>query len=122
MAGGIASALVGRKQGAQIRLPASGRFLGVIAALLVFGALFPFVLHAQPEVRTIYAYMCLVAMQGYVVAGLWTDSYLLWLGLAVTGLVLTGLFLFPAIFWLWMAFFGGGSLIATGFYVRHFWR
>ena len=63
----------------------------------------------------------LVAMQAYVVAGLWIDSYLLWLGIAVTVLILLGLFLFPAVFWLWMAIFGGGSLIATGFYVRHFW-
>jgi hypothetical protein len=61
-------------------------------------------------------------MQVYVVAGLWTDSYLLWVGVLVSVLVILGLFCFPGIFWLWMAVFGGGTLIASGFYVRHFWR
>jgi hypothetical protein len=119
---GIASAIVGFKQGGQIRLPGSARFLGVMATLFVFAALFPFVLRVTPDVRSIYAYLCLVAMQGYVIGGLWTDSYLTWLGIVVTALVLAGVFLFSAIFWWWMAVCGGGSLIATGFYVRHFWR
>ncbi len=119
---GIASAAAGFRQSRQIRLPANFRFLGVLAALVGFAVLFPFVLHAQADSRTLYAYTCLVAMQAYVVAGLWTDSYLLYLGLAITALILVGLFLFPAIFWWWMAVFGGGSLIATGFYVRHSWR
>ena len=118
----IPSIWVGFSQGRQIRMPANARFLGVIAALIAFAVLFPFVLRAQFDVRTIYAYLCLVAMQGYVVAGLWTDSYLLWLGIIVTVLLLVGIFVFPGVFWLWMAGFGGGSLIATGFYVRHFWR
>lgn len=119
---GMASALAGLKQSGQIRLPANFRFLGVLAALVGFAAIFPFVLHARTDSRTLYAYTCLIVMQAYVVAGLWTDSYLLYLGLAITALILVGFFLFPAMFWWWMAWFGGGSLIATGFYVRHFWR
>ncbi len=119
---GLASAAVGFAQGRQIRLPVNARFLGLIATLVVFAAIFPFVLRIEPNVRTVYAYICLVALQGYVVAGLWTDSYLLWLGLAVSALVLAGVFLFPAIFWWWMALCGGGTLLVTGFYVRHFWR
>jgi hypothetical protein len=122
LVGGVASAWVGFTQSAQIRMPSNLRFLGVLGALLAFGALFPFVLHARPEPKMLYAYTCLIAMQAYVIAGVWTDSYLLWLGVFVTGLVLVGFFFFPGIFWLWMAVFGGGSLIATGFYVRHFWR
>jgi hypothetical protein len=74
------------------------------------------------DARSLYAYCCLVAMLTYVIAGLWTDTYLLWVGLAVAALVLTGLFLLPGIFWIWMAIFGGGTLVLTGFYVRHFWR
>jgi hypothetical protein len=119
---GIASAIVGWRQSSQIRMPPNVRFLAVLAALVGFAALFPFVLRVQPEMKSLYAYICLVAMQGYVVAGVWTDSYLLWLGIAVAALILVGLFFFPAWFWLWMAVFGGGTLIATGFYVRHFWR
>lgn len=122
LAAGIASGVAGFRQSSQIRLPANLRFLGVLAALVGFAVIFPFVLQVRADTRTIYAYTCLIAMQAYVVAGLWTDSYLLYLGLSVTALILVGLFLFPAIFWWWMAIFGGGSLIATGFYVRHCWR
>ena len=43
-------------------------------------------------------------------------------GSTSTAIILAGVFLFPGIFWLWMAVFGGGALIASGFYVRHFWR
>ena len=120
--GGLLSMVAGFTQSRRIRLPVNARFLGVLAALLGFAALFPFVLGAQPTVRAVYAYVCLVAMQAYVVAGLWTDTYLLWAGLLVTVLVLAGVVLFPAIFWIWMAVCGGGTLIATGFYVRHGWR
>lgn len=117
-----ASSVVGFTQSQQIRLPVNVRFVGVIAAVIGFAVLFPFVLHAQPDARSVYAYLCLVAMQVYVVAGLWTDTYLLWLGIAVSALLTTGLFLFPDMFWMWAAIFGGGTLLGTGFYVRHFWR
>lgn len=122
LAGGVASATAGFTQASQIRLLPSARFLGMLAALLVFALVFPFVLITQPEPKAIYAYICLVAMQAYVVAGLWTDTYLLWLGLAITALILVGLFVFPAVFWLWMAAFSGGSLLVSGFYVRRYWR
>ena len=116
------SALVGHAQSRQIRLPVDTRLLGVIAALVCFALIFPVVLGARPALRSLYAYTCLIVMQAYVVAGLWTDSYLLWIGIIVSALILVGLFLFPAVFWIWMAVFGGGSLVATGFYVRYFWR
>ena len=119
---GVASTLVGFAQSRQIRAPINRRFLGVIAAIAAFAVLFPFVLQVRADVRGIYAYICLVAMQAYVIAGLWTDSYLLWLGMIVSALVVVGLFVFPGIFWLWMAVCGGGTLIGSGFYVRHFWR
>ena len=119
---GVFSGITGFTQSQQIRMPANVRFVGVIATLVVFAALFPFVLRAPPDVRTLYAYISLVAMQGYVIAGLWTDSYLLWVGIVVSALILAGVFFFPGIFWIWMAIFGGGTLVASGFYVRNYWR
>lgn len=119
---GIASAIVGGTQNRQLRSPVNHRFLCALAALVAFAVAFPFVLHATTEPKSLYAYSCLVVMQGYVVAGLWTDTYLLWVGILVSALVLVGVFLLPGFFWIWMAVFGGGTLIATGFYVRHFWR
>ncbi|HVU35856.1 MAG TPA: hypothetical protein VHE61_20620 [Opitutaceae bacterium] len=121
-AGWVASMIVGATQCRQIRSSDAGRFSAPLVVVLAFGAIYPFVLRAQPDFRHLYAYIGLVFMQWYVIAGLWMDSYLLWLGLAVTVLILVGLFVFPGIFWLWMAVFGGGSLVLTGFYVRHFWR
>lgn len=121
-AGGLLSFFTGFTQSRQIRRPANGRFVAVIVTVWVFAALFPFVLRAPFDSRTLYAFLCLVAMQSYVIAGLWTDSYLLWVGIIVSVLVLAGVFLFPGIFWLWMAACGGGSLILTGFYIRHYWR
>lgn len=121
--GALLSFLTGFTQSRQIRRPTDGRFVAVMVTIWCFGALFPLVLHAPLDnPRHMYAFCCLIAMQTYVIAGLWADTYLLWLGLLVTALVLAGVFLFPGIFWLWMAIFCGGALVLTGFYVRHFWR
>jgi hypothetical protein len=118
----IGSFVIGAVQARQIRGPINPRFLGVIVALAFFFVVFPVVLHARPDARQIYTYVCLCSMLGYIIAGLWTDTYLLWVGVIVTLLILTGFFFFPGFFWLWMAVFGGGTLVLTGFYVRHFWR
>jgi hypothetical protein len=120
--GGIASTVAGFSQGRQIRAPIDRRFLSLLAALVGFAAIYPIVLHAHLDAKSAYAYIALVVMQGYVIAGIWSDTYLLWVGLLITALILVGVFVFPAIFWLWMAVFGGGTLLVTGFYVRNFWR
>jgi hypothetical protein len=119
---GMISSLVGFLQGRQVKQPVNQRFVIAIGALIAFAVIFMFVLQPQPTLKSIYAYTCLVVLQAYVIAGLWTDTYLLWLGIIVTVLVLVGYFLLPQLFWPWMAAFGGGSLIASGFYVRYFWR
>jgi len=122
---GIVSFAFGFLQGRRIRTPINFQFLGVLGTIVAFGILFPFILYPHVPhnaAKSLYAYACLVAMQGYVVAGLWTDRYLLWVGLLITVLILAGYFLLPGIFWLWMAGFGGGTLVATGFYIRHSWN
>lgn len=68
-------------------------------------------------------FLATVAMLGYVVIGLWSgSSFMIALGLAVTGLTLFGYFLIPAYFNLWMAPTGGGALLGTGLYIRTRWR
>jgi hypothetical protein len=42
-------------------------------------------------------------------------------GLALVAMALTGYFLLPSIFYLWMAFLGGGGMIVLGIYVRNRW-
>jgi hypothetical protein len=116
------SLVLGCIQGRQIRGPVDKRFLGVLIAVILFAVLGPFVLRAQVNNQIVFAYAGLVAMLCYVIAGIWFDTYLLWLGLAITALILVGLFCFAAFFWWWIAIFGGGTLIITGFYIRYFWR
>jgi hypothetical protein len=121
---GLAGALsfgIGITQRRQIRNTTDHRFLAVSAVICLFALAAPFVLRVAFDVRAIYTYTCLVTMQLYVVAGLWVDRYLLWLGLVVTALVLLGFFAFNTVYWLWMAVFGGGTLFATGFYIRRYW-
>ncbi len=121
-AGVIGSAVLGFIQGSQIRMPVDRRFLALLAAVVLFSALWPIVLRAPASSEVIFAYAGLVVMLCYVIAGIWFDTYLLWLGLVMTVLLLLGLFFFSSIFWWWVAIFGGGPLIATGFYIRYFWR
>jgi len=64
----------------------------------------------------------LFAMMGYVSTGLLCRSrFLVGLGLAVTGLIVLGYVAWPAWFNLWMAVWGGGSLLAAGVYMRWAW-
>ncbi len=122
LAGGLASGLIGFLQGRQVRLPVDWRFLRLLAALLGFGLIWPFVLQPVPSNELVFAYIGLLVAQAYVAAGLWFDVYLFWLGLLLTLLLLLGLWFFLPVFWIWIAVFGGGALIGGGCYVRWGWR
>jgi hypothetical protein len=108
-------------QGAKIRLPVNKQFIGVLAAIVVFSFVWPLVLGHPANAKSGFAYGALVPMFCYIVAGIWFDCYLLWIGLLVSALILASLFFFPALFW-WSVVLCGGTLIGTGFYVRFFWR
>ncbi|HUT30251.1 MAG TPA: hypothetical protein VMX13_10705 [Sedimentisphaerales bacterium] len=70
------------------------------------------------------AFLASVPMFAYILAGVWADRVLLWVGVVVTLLILFGFFLlhFQPLFWLWMAVLGGGTLAGTGLYIRLCWR
>ena len=61
-------------------------------------------------------------MFSYVVVGLWMERVLLWVGLLTTAMTLIGYFVFPGYYNLWMAFLGGGTLAASGFYIQRMWK
>ncbi|MGI8432720.1 MAG: hypothetical protein ACR2MW_10595 [Chthoniobacterales bacterium] len=121
----ILSFAFGAFQSRQIRAPIDKRFLGALASILAFGVLWPVVLggfgHPPNDMRS-FAFICLLVMQVYVLAGIWFDNYLLIIGLFVSALILIGLFLFPHIFWIWFAVFCGGPIFLSGFLVRYGWR
>lgn len=122
LGGVVASVVIGVRQSATIRLPIDRRFIGVLIASLIFSLGFIPVLGAPASAKHTFAYIGMVVAQSYVIAGFWFDTYLLWLGLAVAVAILLGLLAFPALFWIWIAAFGGGTLIASGFYVRYVMR
>jgi len=122
LAGVIASLVIGMRQRTTFRLLIDRRFVGVLAATLGFGLGWVAVLGGAPSAKHLFAFIGLLVAQAYVIAGLWFDTYLLKLGLVVAATVLLGLFVFPAYFWIWIAVFGGGTLVASGFYVRYWMR
>jgi hypothetical protein len=63
-----------------------------------------------------------VPMFAYVVAGLWLEHFMVWLGLAVTALTIFGLFVLQPYFYIWMAVVGGGTLAGTGLFIRNRWK
>lgn len=122
-AGMVASFLIGWRQNHQIRTPVDRRFIAVLAAALGFGLFWPtLLLTSRPTNEVIFAYIGLLAMQAYVIAGVWFDTYLTWVGLLVTALIIVGYFFLLPWFWLWIGFVVGGTLIGTGFYVRFLLR
>jgi hypothetical protein len=122
----VASILIGFAQSGQIRAPLDRRFLTVLGTLIVFGYfVWPIVLgspHRSDAFIRLSAYYALVPMQAYILAGIWFDSYLLWIGAMISCSILLGLFVFSAIFWLWFGAFAAIPLILSGFYVRYFMR
>ena len=58
-------------------------------------------------------------MQLYVVAGIWFDSYLLWVGILVTLFTLLSILFFPALFWAFV-FLSGATLFSSGIYIRSY--
>lgn len=122
VAGIVGSVLIGVFQGGQVRSPVNTRFVAVCVTILLFGFVaWPIVLGPPHSYRTGFGLGTLVWMQIYIVAGLWFDNYLLWLGIAATAIILAGLVLLPGLFW-GCTLLAGAVLVGTGFYVRHGWK
>ncbi len=122
LGGGLVSFLIGWLQSSQVRAPTDRRFLALLFSLIAFGFIWLLILRPAATSEQLFTYFSLICAQAYIIAGIWFDSYLAWLGLILAVLLLVGFFFFLPIFWIWVAVFGGGSLILGGFYVRYFWR
>jgi hypothetical protein len=69
------------------------------------------------------AFIGTAGMFACVVMGLWFGStFMIVLGLAMTGVTLVGFYLLTSYYCLWMAMMGGGTLLGTGLYIRLRWR
>lgn len=121
-AGAIGSFLVGRAQNQAIRIPLDRRFLWAMSATILFGPTWIMTTSGFTGPKAVFAFCGLLVAQIYVIAGIWFDTYLLWLGLVIAAAMLIGLLVIPTFFWIWVAVAGGGTLIGTGVYVRYFMR
>jgi hypothetical protein len=79
-------------------------------------------LNGEVGIRLLTASIVIVPMFVYVIMGLWGyGNYMIWLGLGVTVATVVGALAVPHYFYLWMAVFGGGALLATGVLARRRW-
>jgi hypothetical protein len=125
--GTLLSLIIAFVQSLRIRVPIDRRFLAALCSLAVFGypvvesLLWPLIPNSPEALIRAFAYATLVAMQGYILAGIWfRRKTLLWIGIGISGSILLGVFAFSSIFWLWFAVFAAVPLILSGFYVRYF--
>ncbi len=120
--GVAASFLIGWRMSQRVRSRVGVRVGLFWLAWLVYAALI--VQFAQPTTgNQLSLLLSLFAMMGYVTSGLLFDSrFLVVVGLIVTVFIIAGYLFAPAIFNLWMAMLGGGSLLAAGAYIQRAWR
>ncbi len=134
LGGFLGSWLVAVRQQSPMKKKGDPRIGLFWVALMVYGVIWMGLLLSFPDARNpsaeflaamtrrTGAYWATVPMFGYVVAGLFLDRFLAWLGLAVTGLTLLGFVFAGDYFSLWVAITGGGALILSGLFIRKFWR
>ncbi len=119
--GSITSGVMGYRLGSRYRLPGSNRIWQIWIFFLLYVILWIWV--AWPlEMKQISMLIALSAMFGYVLLGLWLERIITWIGLLVSGLGLIGYFLLPDVYYLWMAFLGGGTMFGSGIYILKRWK
>ena len=122
--GGASSIILGIRLSRKIRSPsglASGKRIGWFW-LILFLFCFSLILVASPvDSKQMAMMIVLFVMLGWIAMSLLLSAASVWWGLAITALALIGYFILPDIFFLWMAFLGGGGMILLGFYIRKKW-
>ena len=114
--GMVCSWTIGIRMGRTFHNPYGSR-IGLLWILFIaYGILGVFFVHpASFQAGSLLLVMYVMLWMS--VMGLWLNSALVLVSLAVTGLSLVGYFAFPNFFFLWMAFLGGGTMIGTGVYL-----
>ena len=122
--GGIASAIIGIRLNRGVRSPSSTATGKRIAFfwLLLFVYCFAAAAIVWPmDGKQVSMIIILFATLGWIAMGILLSFASVWWGLALLGLSLISYFLLPNIFYLLMAFLGGGGMIGLGIYVRNRW-
>jgi len=115
--GTVASTLIGMRMRPKTSPRFDWRIFGTWLAVLGFvGAMLSIV---GPVTGTqVGALIPLLIGFAYIVMGIWMGVRFTFAGLAIVALTLGGYFFLPAHFLLWMAVVGGGTLFATGLWLR----
>lgn len=122
--GGIISAIIGIRLNRGVRTPepiTSGKRIAFFWLLLFLYCVAAASIAWPLDGKQVSMIIILFATLGWVAMGLLLSFASVWMGLALFGISLLGYFLLPNIFYLLMAFLGGGGMIALGIYVRNRW-
>jgi len=120
--GFLATFAVGATLGSKIRSPLGARVGLAWLVWIVYGFLVVYFAHPQSQEQTSLL-ISLMVMMGYLTTAiLYASPFLAALGVAMTVLIIVGYLAFFALFNLWMALLGGGTLIAGGLYILRAWR
>jgi hypothetical protein len=104
-----------------VRSPYGWR-MGVFWVLLIgYGALLAWVVWPLDGTQYLL-FVTLVISMGYSMLGLWTSTPLAIMGVAISVLAVLGWQILPEYLGYWLAFTGGGGLIAAGLYVLRAWK
>ncbi len=93
------------------------RFMAMWLAMLAYASAVIAVMQPVND-NQVGAFIPLIIAFIYAVMGIWAGARFLIAGAAIAALTLGGFFLLASHFSLWMAFVGGGTLIATGLWLR----
>ena len=115
--GGIATTIIALSKRHSVNNPANRKVVVIWWALFFFIGLMAFILKPSTMEQS-YSFGCVAAMTVFIMMGIFSEKFFIFLGLAVIGLVLLGLYVFTDIFWPWMAATGGGSLLGAAFYLK----
>jgi len=122
--GGILSAVVGIRMNRGVRTSTpttSSKRIAFFWLLLFFYVVAAIAVAWPVDGKQLAMFIILFVTVGWIAMGLLLSFASVWWGLGLLALSLIGYFLLPGIFYLWMAFLGGGGMIALGIYVRNRW-
>ena len=124
--GSILGTVLGIRMGKRVRSPSAaaiGKRIGSIWLLLAVYCIAAIAVTWPLEENQLTALVVMFVMVGWLIMGLQLSTYSVWVwqGFMVIALVLVGYFWLPNLFYLWIAFLGGGGMIASGLYIRSRW-
>jgi hypothetical protein len=122
--GSASSILLGRRMGGRVRGPSTatyGKRIGIFWLLLVFFCVATIAIAQPTDGKQVTMFIILFIMIGQLAMGLLFSFSSTWWALPISVLALVGYFLLPGIFYLWMAFLGGGGMIALALHIRSRW-